>query len=114
MNNIDKQYIDRFIKSMIDDKAKWTMNSFTWMDGPFYSFFSPKYGKIQFKFGTVISPMCDSNDNIWYVPDSVLYNPFNRYYWKFRKAKKELKSFHFTKQKNEYYNKLQKELNKNE
>jgi hypothetical protein len=105
MNNIDKMYMDRFIKSMTEDFKKWKMLVFHGMDGSIVEFRSPKYGKnVVFGFESGMQGVWINDNYSWSVPKSVLLSPFNKYFWSYRGAKRKLRKY-LTSERTAAYNK---------
>lgn len=106
-SEIDRIYIEGFIKSMEEDIDKWWLYKSSGIDGTIYEYKSPKYDDrisyISYKFGGGDGVYIDGYFK-WKVPLSILLNPFNPYFWKYRKLRSRVKKYILEKEK-------QKELN---
>jgi hypothetical protein len=111
MNNIDKIYMDAFLKSMKKDLKKWKLDIIGTIDGTYFQYKSPQYDRVRFVFGDYVGAYINDQFD-WYVPIAVLYNPFNEYFWKFRKSKKILRQYLNSKRNEKYSKKLEKALEK--
>lgn len=114
---IDKLYLIKFIESMEKDFDKWERTtSYSW-EYSYDRYLSPKYGDVTFGFdncflsyeGAWIGGIFK-----WQIPNNVLLNPFNPYFWKYRNAKKKLKSYYSNKLINEKIENLIDAFNESE
>jgi hypothetical protein len=106
-STIDLLYVKAFIKSMSRDYEKWRVyNSGNAWDGISTKYESPSYHGIKFKFtgdaGGFVGAVIDG-DVKWEMPNSVLYNPFNKYFWKYHIMKYEMKKYISNEEKQDLY-----------
>lgn len=106
----EKHLTKLFIESIQKDFDKWERTYISTYDGGgYYRYLSPRYDNVRFGFddcflsyeGVWIDGVFD-----WQIPNSVLLNPFNSYFWEYRNVKKFLKNYSsnkFLKEKIEKY-----------
>lgn len=110
MNQTNKKYLEKFISSMKTDYKKWTINVSCGINGCFYEYYSPTYKNIKFGFGSVHEGAWINGQFKWEVPYNVLLNPFNKYFWSYRKAKKTIKQYLITERNTAFNKNLIKEI----
>jgi hypothetical protein len=109
---IDKLYINKFIQSMENDYERWKMNHCVGVDWAWTEYHSPNYeneeGRVSFGFSL-------NHDGAWinghFQWSKTLLNPFSKTFWRFLSAKRKMKSYLKSKEKQEYLQKLNSIIN---
>jgi len=95
---------------MENNYKDWTMTVCSGMDGSFYEYRSPDYenenGKICYGIGTCSTGAWINGMFRWSLPGSVLLNPFNRDFWRFRIAARKMKSYLIQQSNDKYVEEL--------
>ncbi len=111
---MDNLYVERFIHSMENNYKDWTMTICSGMDGSWNEYRSPEYtnenGRISFGMG-----MCNTGAWIdglfrWGLPFSVLTNPFDKRFWRYKKAERKMKRWLKAEQKRKYLEELERHI----
>jgi hypothetical protein len=109
---IDTLYIEGYIKSMENDYTLWKLNTYYGMDGDKFQYKSPEYDSIEYGFGYSNNGVWINGYFEWSLPYSVNYNPFNKYFWRYHFARRNLKKYKVNELKQKYYYRLHETFKK--
>jgi hypothetical protein len=109
---IDTLYIEGYIDSMENDYPLWKLETYCGMDGDMFEYKSPEYGDIIYGFGYNYNGVWIDGFFEWSLPYSVCYNPFNKYFWRYHIARRNLKKHKINELKQKYYNRLHETFKK--
>lgn len=111
---LNRKYIDRITKSLIEDKEKWKMEVMCGMDGCFVDFYSPNYkntngDRVAFSNKGIIGAHINGN-LVWTISFWDYYNPFSDRSAKLRKAFREMANHLTTKREEKRLSNLNKSI----
>lgn len=106
MRSINKTYVNRFIESMENDYKEWKMSHYEGPGVSWTEYHSPDYenenGRVSFGFSFNDTGAWINGHFSWSLPLYVAFNPFSKVFWRFRKAKSDLKLYLQSKELEEY------------
>lgn len=111
---VNEKYILKFIESLEKDYPNWKMTVMSGMDGTISEYRSPDYANdgntISFGAGSCNTGAWINGRYRWTLPGSVLFNPFNKHFWRYGKAFHNMKTYHKRKAHEEYLEELKSVL----
>jgi hypothetical protein len=114
LKEVNRMYIDRIIKSLTEDKEKWTREVMCGMEGCIVDYYSPKYKNTNGD-DVIFSDKGFAGAHIggmlsWTIGFWDYHNPFSDRSSKLRKAMQEMVKYHIIKDEEKRLSKLKKSI----